>query len=539
MKNLFFLLFLLSNYILFSQTNVALNKPTITDSQYDTTFVGGKAVDGNNNLNSSRWVSTNTSWPHWIEIDLQGSFEINQMKFWTGHSGGYDEGVQFLFEYWNGSSWNVIINGSSNTSGIVNQTFNSITTSKVRLYGLGSTRDNLFRLYEIEVYGTPSNNGGNNTATNPNNVFVGDLAGDNTTTGNLNTFVGRKAGKSNISGNNNVYIGAEAGEESTGSGNIFIGVGAGLENGGSDNILIGHTVGESIHSDNKLYIENSANDLQPLIYGDFATDQLGINTNTIPDGYNLAVGGAANIDGNISSTGNVGIGTDNPVRALHINKASGSVYELIQSGSNFLGIGLNNNMQYGPALVFHEDSQMRIGKASTITANGATSFNELIRIDNLGNLGIGTTTPSEKLEVIGNANINGDIISTGRIAIGTTVEDPNYKLTVKGKIHVQEVKVDLLGAIAPDYVFYKDYNLITLDEVQAFINKEGHLPNIPSAVEMEKEGVNLKEMNLKLLEKVEELTLYTISQEKAIKTQKEKNKELEERLEKLEKLIKK
>ena len=77
------------------------------------------------------------------------------------------------------------------------------------------------------------------------------------------------------------------------------------------------------------------------------------------------------------------------------------------------------------------------------------------------------------------------------------------------------------GAVAPDYVFDVKYKLFTLQQVQEFINKHGHLPNIPSAKEMNEEGVHLKEMNLKLLEKIEELTLYTIEQEKQLKEQKE------------------
>ncbi len=98
----------------------------------------------------------------------------------------------------------------------------------------------------------------------------------------------------------------------------------------------------------------------------------------------------------------------------------------------------------------------------------------------------------------------------GNVGIGTNA--PDAPLTVRGRIHTQEVKVDLAGAVAPDYVFYKDYPLKTIGEVEAYIAKNGHLPNIPSATEMEENGVNLKEMNLKLLEKIEELTLYLLQQ---------------------------
>jgi hypothetical protein len=117
----------------------------------------------------------------------------------------------------------------------------------------------------------------------------------------------------------------------------------------------------------------------------------------------------------------------------------------------------------------------------------------------------------------------------GKIGIGT--EKPDELLTVKGKIHTQEVLVDLDGAVAPDYVFeayftgssilYPSYTLPTLKEVANYIEQNHHLPGIPSAQVMEKEGLSLKEMNLLLLQKIEELTLYTINQQKEIDTLRE------------------
>lgn len=106
----------------------------------------------------------------------------------------------------------------------------------------------------------------------------------------------------------------------------------------------------------------------------------------------------------------------------------------------------------------------------------------------------------------------------GNVGIGiNTPGAVDAKLAVKGMIHCQEVKVDLLGGVAPDYVFEKQYDLMPLNELQEYIDENKHLPEIPSAVEMEKDGVMLKEMNMMLLKKVEELTLYILEQEKRIK----------------------
>ncbi len=112
--------------------------------------------------------------------------------------------------------------------------------------------------------------------------------------------------------------------------------------------------------------------------------------------------------------------------------------------------------------------------------------------------------------------------------IGINTKTPDAMLTVKGTIHTQEVLVDLEGAVAPDYVFEKyftgqsklnpEYQFLSLPEIEQFIQKHHHLPMIPSAEEIDRNGLSLKEMNLLLLEKIEELTLHTIAQQKLIDT---------------------
>lgn len=118
----------------------------------------------------------------------------------------------------------------------------------------------------------------------------------------------------------------------------------------------------------------------------------------------------------------------------------------------------------------------------------------------------------------------------GNVGIGTA--NPKNKLDVKGIIHSQEVKVDMSDW--SDFVFRKEYNLPTLGEVEKHIVEKGHLENIPSEKEVLKNGINLGEMNAKLLQKIEELTLYMIEQEKRTENLKMIISEQNKRLEKLE-----
>ncbi|CAM1358436.1 hypothetical protein [Tenacibaculum xiamenense] len=125
------------------------------------------------------------------------------------------------------------------------------------------------------------------------------------------------------------------------------------------------------------------------------------------------------------------------------------------------------------------------------------------------------------LRVTGSGN---HFIENGNIGIGTT-NTKGFKLGVNGKIAATEVKVATYGNWA-DFVFSKEYKLPSLAEVEAHIEEKGHLENIPSAEEVKKDGFFLGEMDAKLLQKIEELTLYTIQQDKELRKQSEEIEEL-------------
>jgi len=132
------------------------------------------------------------------------------------------------------------------------------------------------------------------------------------------------------------------------------------------------------------------------------------------------------------------------------------------------------------------------------------------------------------------------ILFNGNVGIGTV--SPDQKLTVNGTIHSKEVIVDT--NIAPDYVFQKyytgkselksDYRMPTLTEIEDFTRKNNHLPNVPSAKEMQENGILVGEMSNVLLQKVEELTLYIIEQQKELERLKKENSTQSKKIEDME-----
>ena len=211
--------------------------------------------------------------------------------------------------------------------------------------------------------------------------------------------------------------------------------------------------------------------------------------------------------------------------------------------------------------------------------NGSTTYMTLKR----GSLGIGTGSPSKKLEVVDNIlvsgnrdilldansgsieyhtpatggwamgqkfiNINNEYIGGWRAYgdptsiyyyyVGTDYANPIFKIkpngdaALQGKFEAKEIKIQV--APTADFVFNDSYELKGIDEVEMFIKENKHLPNFPSGKEIEENGINVGEMDAKLLQKIEELTLYTIEQQKQIDKQMELIQRLEGKIKQFEK----
>jgi len=175
-----------------------------------------------------------------------------------------------------------------------------------------------------------------------------------------------------------------------------------------------------------------------------------------------------------------------------------------------------------------------------------TSYQFTIKaIDAYGNESSASNAVSVTMDSSGGGSSGGTVWTeansvasyTGNVAVGTSTVPNGYQMAVDGKLIAEEVKVQLSGSW-PDYVFKKGYDLPTLEVIKEHIDEKGHLPNVPSAKEIEANGIQLGEMNIMLLEKIEELTLYILGQEKKILLQQKQItalKDLEARIAMLEK----
>ncbi|NQX43037.1 hypothetical protein SAMN05421820_11486 [Pedobacter steynii] len=190
------------------------------------------------------------------------------------------------------------------------------------------------------------------------------------------------------------------------------------------------------------------------------------------------------------SSGNVGIGTDQPGAKLEIK-----------------GAPYWTSHHWGKAI------KLNTGNAIQFTSDGG---NFGIGATNPGGLFFFTTTAEDTSQP---ANHLMTIIANGNIGIGTIT--PDSKLAVNGNIRAREIKVE--NGNWPDYVFARSYQLPGLAETEKFIKENGHLEGIPSASEVKANGIDLGEMNALLLRKIEELTLHMIEMQKSNELQNTKN----------------
>ncbi|EIP98834.1 hypothetical protein OpiT1DRAFT_03304 [Opitutaceae bacterium TAV1] len=217
-------------------------------------------------------------------------------------------------------------------------------------------------------------------------------------------------------------------------------------------------------------------------------------------------------------SGNVGIGILTPKSLLDVNghatvRGSVALGQAIELHSE----GTGNRNTY---IDFHADEVWNDYALRIIRWNSGE--NALSEIVHRGNGPLYLRVPDAgRIAFLTNDIARLYITATGNVGVGTT--NPTHTLTVSGPIRAKEVIVDTGWA---DDVFSPDYRLASLEEVEVYINKEGHLPGMPSASEVAENGLSLGEVQSLLLRKIEELTLHVIQLKK-------QNKELEQRLEKI------
>lgn len=369
---------------------------------------------------------------------------------------------------------------------------------------------------------------GQANTTGIHNSFVGQVAGYSTTTGMQNSFFGSMSGYSNTDGSFNCFFGLSSGFANTsGWGNAFIGASAGVANTtGAMNNFIGYNTGGSntTGSANNFFGGQSGLYNTTGYYNNFMGQQAGLNNTT--GSSNNFIGSFAGLH-NTTGDGNSFIGY-----FAGYNNTTGGY-------NSIFGYNTGNELNTGAYNTFYGSNTGRgitTGNYNTIIGANVTGLsaglsntiiladgqgNQRILVDNNGKVGIGNTAPTEKLDVTGN------IYTTGKILINQANNSSvtPYALAVNGSAIFTKAVVKL-NANWPDYVFDGSYSLLPLPELETYIRTHKHLPGIPAATDVEKNGIDLGDNQSTLLKKIEELTLYVIELNKRMDILEVENKRL-------------
>ena len=243
---------------------------------------------------------------------------------------------------------------------------------------------------------------------------------------------------------------------------------------------------------------------------------------TLVVGGNATIGGsltATSVNGKLATTstsnsylmGGLGIGVSSPSAKLHVYNST----TLGSTTGNY--VPLTRTQGYANANFMANDFLVR---DSTGSSWYTASYMKGISV---GSSYLTPATirswikqrPYKDLIEFGSAATTFMSIGT-TVGIGTTTPDDTYKLDVCGWIHANGIIVDAEGTA--DYVFHKDYKLPELNEVEQFIQDNGHLPDMPSDTDVKENGLNVVDMQTKMLQKIEELTLYIIELQKEVES---------------------
>ncbi len=235
-------------------------------------------------------------------------------------------------------------------------------------------------------------------------------------------------------------------------------------------------------------------------------DDIKIGTNlSNPNGnFIVRTNGADRVT--VNENGNVGVGLTNPLYKLDINGTS-----------RFTGAQTVTGNQFVSGEITAGDMEINSSSPALELKDPSSTYGQL-KIDNSLNVVLGKGFYGGAIIIdgaIGSSTKRLYINKANHFNIGTGLSPSGYTLSVEGKVIATDFTT-LPVASWPDYVFADDYKLKPLSEVKKYINENKHLPNIPAASEIEKNGIQLGDMNKRLMEKVEELTLYIIDMQEQI-----------------------